>query len=153
MSDNYLTVIPTDPYWQPGKDAADRAAAALSRMLPDDDARRGLATAWHDSVEVVWCGSHLTSISCPHCGAECPSGWWGEAVSERYDEGFPTLVTTLPCCQVDTSLNDLVYDWPMGFARFRIEVLYPNRSWLTDAELATVADALGHPLRQVVIRV
>ncbi|MGW2235466.1 hypothetical protein [Streptomyces sp. NPDC001759] len=33
MSDNYLTVIPTDPYWQPGRDAADRAAAALSRML------------------------------------------------------------------------------------------------------------------------
>ncbi|WP_331721116.1 hypothetical protein [Streptomyces sp. NBC_00454] len=27
MSDNYLTVIPTDPYWQPSKNAADRAGA------------------------------------------------------------------------------------------------------------------------------
>ncbi|EKX63330.1 hypothetical protein Sipo8835_25475 [Streptomyces ipomoeae] len=108
MSDNYLTVIPTDPYWQPGRDAADRAAAVLSGMLPDDDARLGLDAQWHDSVEVVWCGA-------------------------------------------ETSLNELVYDWPMGFARFRIEVLYPNRGWLTDEELAAVADALGHPLRQVLI--
>ncbi|WP_276328755.1 hypothetical protein [Streptomyces erythrochromogenes] len=42
MSDDYLTVIPTDPYWQPRTDAGDRAAVALARRLPDDDARRGL---------------------------------------------------------------------------------------------------------------
>ncbi|MFD8692993.1 hypothetical protein [Streptomyces sp. NPDC059651] len=151
MSDNYLTMIPTDPYWQPGEDAADRAAAALSHMLPDDDARRGLEAKWHDSVEVVWCGANLERISCPHCGTECAPGWWAEAVSERYDEGFPTLVVTVPCCDVETSLSGLVYDWPMGFARFRIEVLYPNRAWLTDEELATLADALGHPLRQILV--
>ncbi|MFF3689796.1 hypothetical protein [Streptomyces sp. NPDC002187] len=153
MSDNYLTVIPTDPYWQPSTDAGDRAAAALARMLPDDDARRGLETQWHDSVEVVYCGSNLKRISCPHCGAEFASGWWGEAVSERYDEGFRTLIATVPCCDVETSLNELVYDWPMGFARFRIEIMYPNRAWLTDEELASLTDALGHPLRQILIHI
>ncbi|MER5446476.1 zinc ribbon domain-containing protein [Streptomyces sp. NPDC002764] len=153
MSDNYLTVIPADPYWLPGRDAADRAAAALSRMLPDDDARRGLEAKWHDGVEVVWCGSNLKRILCPHCGAECAPGWWAEAVSRRYDADFATLVVTVACCDVETSLNDLVYDWPMGFARFRIEVLYPNRSWLTDEELATLTDALGHPLRQILIHI
>ncbi|MFJ9721715.1 hypothetical protein ACIRP3_03115 [Streptomyces sp. NPDC101209] len=153
MSDNYLTVIPTDPYWQPGRDAAERASAALSRMLPDDDARRGLEATWQDSVEVVWCGANLKRILCPRCAAECDPGWWAEAVSQRYDEGFAALVVTVPCCDVETSLNDLVYDWPMGFARFRIEVLYPNRSWLTDEELATLVDALGHPLRQILIHI
>ncbi|MFE0521356.1 hypothetical protein [Streptomyces sp. NPDC058954] len=153
MSDNYLTVIPTDPYWQPGRDAADRAAAALSRMLPDDDARRGLEAKWNDGVEVVWCGSNLERILCPRCGAECAPDWWAESVSQRYDEGFPTLVVTVPCCDGETSLNELAYDWPMGFARFRIEVLYPNRSWLTDEELATLTDALGHPLRQILIHI
>jgi hypothetical protein len=52
-----------------------------------------------------------------------------------------------------TSLNDLVYDWPMGFAKFRIEVLYPNRGRLTDEELAAVTEALGHPLRQILVHV
>ncbi|MET9881184.1 hypothetical protein ABZZ36_42415 [Actinacidiphila glaucinigra] len=41
----------------------------------------------------------------------------------------------------------------MGFARFRIEVLHPDRSWLTDEELAALADALAHPVRQILIHV
>ncbi|MFI6493252.1 hypothetical protein [Streptomyces sp. NPDC050564] len=83
MSVNYLTVIPTDPYWQPSQDAADRAEAVLYGMLPDDDARRGMEAKWHDSVEVVFCGATLAKISCPHCSAEFAPGWWGEVVSER----------------------------------------------------------------------
>ncbi|MET8561057.1 hypothetical protein ABZV75_10865 [Streptomyces flaveolus] len=153
MSDNYLTVIPTDPYWQPSEDAADRAAAVLSGMLPDDDARRGLEAKWHESVEVIFCGANLKKISCPHCGAEFTPGWWGEAVSEGYDEGFSTLMVTTPCCGAEASLNELVYDWPMGFARFSIEVLYPNRGWLTHEELAALTEALGHSLRQILIHV
>ncbi|MFD9042528.1 hypothetical protein [Streptomyces bottropensis] len=74
MSDNYLTVIATDPYWRPSKDAADRVAAVLSGMLPDDDARRGLEAKWHDSVEVVDCGANLKKISCQRCGAQCSPG-------------------------------------------------------------------------------
>ncbi|MFD5424059.1 hypothetical protein [Streptomyces sp. NPDC127084] len=74
MGDNYLTVIPTDPYWQPSQDAADRAAAVLSGMLPDDDARSGLEARWHVTVEVVVSGAGLESVSCPHCGAEFARG-------------------------------------------------------------------------------
>ncbi len=99
----------------------------LARMLPDD-ARRGLHTRWHDSIDVVSCGANLEQISCPQCGAELAFDWWGEAVSERYGTGFSTLVVTVPCCGVETSLNELTYDWPMGFARFRIEVRQPNRA-------------------------
>ncbi|WP_210583491.1 AMP-binding protein [Streptomyces sp. GESEQ-35] len=106
MSDNYLTVSPTDPYWRPGKDAADRAVALLSGMLPDDDARRGLEAKWHDSVEMVLCGANLEKISCPRCGAECSPGWWGEAVSERCNEGFSTLMVTVLCCAAARTRED-----------------------------------------------
>lgn len=148
MSDNYLTVIPTDPHWQPTRAAADRAKAALSALLPDADARRGLEAFWHDTVEVVHCGANLKTIRCPHCGADS-GDWWAEAVQERYDEGFSTLQVTVPCCGAETSLNELAYDWPMGFASFRIAALYPNRGWLTEEELASVTAAVGHPLRQI----
>ncbi|WP_189314490.1 hypothetical protein [Streptomyces brasiliensis] len=150
MSDNFLTVIPADPYWQPGQAQADHAAAMLSGMLPDDDARRGMEATWCENVEVVHCGTNLDKISCSGCAADLgTSDWWGETVSARHRDGFPTLLITTPCCGAETSLNELVYDWPMGFARFRIEVLYPNRGWLTDEELTSVAGALGHPLRQI----
>ncbi|MEU7159161.1 hypothetical protein AB0A98_22380 [Streptomyces chrestomyceticus] len=68
-------------------------------------------------------------------------------------EGFRTLTVTVPCCGVATSLNALVYDWPMGFARFRIETRHPNRARLTGEELAALTDALGHPLRQILTHI
>lgn len=88
MSGNYLTVIPTDPYWRPSKDAADRAAAVLSGMLPDDDARHGLEAKWHDSVEVVYCGANLEKISCPRCRAEFTPGWWGRPSRSATTKAF-----------------------------------------------------------------
>ncbi|MEV5527666.1 zinc ribbon domain-containing protein [Streptomyces prunicolor] len=152
MSDNYLTLIPTDPYWQPDRAAAHQAKAALSALLPDADARRGLTARWHDTVEVVHCGTNLETIRCPHCGADS-SAWWADALQERYTEGFSTLLVTTPCCDTETSLNDLTYDWPMGFASFRIEALNPNRGRLTDQELTSVTAAAGHPLRQILTHI
>jgi hypothetical protein len=40
-------------------------------------------------------------------------------------------------------------DWPGGFARFEIAIWYPERQWFGDEELATVGDALGHPVKQI----
>jgi hypothetical protein len=149
MSDDWLIVIPGDPYWQPERAAADRAAAALAGML-SEQGRRGLEALWHDTVEVVHCFANLEGVSCPLCGADLYTGsWLGEAITERFEDGFATLDVTVPCCGAGISLNDLVYDWPMGFARFRLEVLYPDRAWLTDGELTEIADALGHPVRQI----
>lgn len=54
-----------------------------------------------------------------------------------------------PCCAGATTLDALRYEWPCGFARFEIAVWNPERLWFDDAELASVADALGHPVKQV----
>ncbi|WP_395571072.1 hypothetical protein [Streptomyces sp. BK79] len=150
MSDHYLTVIPTDPWWQPGEEAAGRAAAVLAGFLPDHDRLGEDEVKWHDIPRVVVCGENLQGIRCPRCGADLYTGeWFGKEVTARHEEGFATLGTTTPCCGARTSLNDLVYDWPCGFARFEIDVLYPERDWLSEEELARVAEALGHPVRQI----
>jgi hypothetical protein len=36
---------------------------------------------------------------------------------------FTDLTIVTPCCGTHTTLNDLVYDWPQGFARWRVEVM------------------------------
>ncbi|MGV9279094.1 hypothetical protein [Streptomyces sp. NPDC003730] len=152
MSDDYLTVIPTDPWWQPAKEAADRAAAVVAGLLPDRDWTVAPEVKWHRTARFVVCGTNLERILCPRCGTDLyatAGEWFGRAVTDRYDEGFATLLTTPPCCGAETSLNDLVYDWPCGFARFEIEVLYPERGWLGEEEVARVAEALGHPVRQI----
>jgi hypothetical protein len=55
----------------------------------------------------------------------------------------------MPCCAAATTLNHLDYDWPAGFARFVLSAHHPDRGWLDAQELADVADALGHPVRQI----
>ncbi|MFW6692168.1 hypothetical protein [Streptomyces sp. MAR4 CNX-425] len=47
MSDDVLSVIPTDPRWQPAE----------------------IDVTWHDTLTVVDCGQNLQKIGCPHCGA------------------------------------------------------------------------------------
>jgi hypothetical protein len=101
-------------------------------MVPDADE---VEITWHDSVALVACGQNLMKISCPRCADEVDSRWWMDLVSDGYEAGFDDLNVTVPCCEALVSLNDLTYDWPVGFARFELEAWNPQRGWLTDEEL------------------
>jgi hypothetical protein len=66
----------------------------------------------------------------------------------RAEHGFRLAPIVAPCCGGATTLNELAYEWPLGFARWTTQVLYPERGWLTDDELREVELALEHPVRQ-----
>lgn len=151
MSDDVLSIIPTDPYWQPDQDAADHAAALAADLSPGvpDDADVEIDVTWHETLAVVDCGANLEKIGCPLCGASIDTAWWGELLEAHCDDGFTTLEIQVPCCGGQTSLDALDYDWPCGFARFEIAIWNPARVWFDDDELAAVANVLGHPVRQV----
>ncbi|WP_329139004.1 hypothetical protein OG552_32250 [Streptomyces sp. NBC_01476] len=156
MSDNVLSVIPTDPWWQPGREAAGRARDLVVTFV-DPDAPSGVDVdtdvTWHDTVAVVDCGSNLERIGCPQCGAEIDTEWWRDLLDYRCEDGFSSLAAQVPCCGAETSLDALEYDWPCGFARFEIAVWNPGRLWFTSDELTALADALGHPVRQVMAHI
>ncbi|OIJ65409.1 hypothetical protein [Streptomyces mangrovisoli] len=161
MSDDVLSVIPTDPEWQPDRASAGRATALAAHLAMEpatDPAADGtqlldldIDVTWHDTVTFVDCGSNLERIGCPHCGAVLDLDTWHDLLDAAGDEdgGFPTLTVVVPCCAGTTSLDALDYDWPCGFARFEIALWNPERAWLDDADLAAVATALGHPVRQI----
>jgi hypothetical protein len=156
MSDTILSVIPTDPRWQPDPARAEHARSVVAGLLPME--RPGfheLKVTWHAQVAVVDCGENLQRISCPHCAAEIDTEWWRDLLEERFRlrEGFDDLTATLPCCRGSTSLTDLDYDWPCGFARFEIEIWNPDRDWFTDEELVSIAQAIGHPVRQIMAHI
>jgi hypothetical protein len=151
MSDDVLSVIPTDPHWQPDRPAADRAAALVTEMAPGlpDGADVEIDVIWHDVVTVVDAGENLEKIVCSLCGGSIDLGWWADLLEVHCESGFATLSVEVPCCRGETSLEALEYEWPCGFARFEIAIWNPERSWFDAEELALLADALGHPLRQV----
>ncbi len=153
MSDNVLSVIPTDPRWQPEPALAERARVIVEELLPEPGGISEVKLTWHEHVAVVDCGANLQRITCPRCAAEIGTSWWGDLLEDRYETGFDDLTADLPCCGRTASLTDLVYDWPCGFARFEVEIWNPDRDWFSGDELAAIAEALGHPVRQIMAHI
>ncbi|WP_037912578.1 hypothetical protein [Actinacidiphila yeochonensis] len=151
MSEDVLSVIPTDPLWQPERSAGERLAAVLAELafgLPSE-ADVEIDITWHDVVTAVDCGANLERIGCPLCGDSIDAGWWEDLLESHADDGFATLAVDAPCCGGATSLDALLYDWPCGFARFEAAVWNPERTWFGDEELALLGSLLGHPVKQV----
>lgn len=96
-------------------------------------------------------GSNFDSVRCPWCGAAIDLDWWHDRMTIAASEGFTNLQTRTRCCDVTTSLNDLGYDWPQGFARWWLEVMNPANSAISDEQVAAIGDALGHPVRAIYV--
>ncbi|MYX38770.1 MULTISPECIES: hypothetical protein [unclassified Streptomyces] len=151
MSDDVLSVIPTDPRWQPGHDAAERAAALVSSLVPrdPDGSDAEIEVSRYDTITPVDCGSNLVSLGCPLCGGSIDTQWWADLLEAYADLGFETLAVDVPCCGGATSLDALRHDWPCGFARFEIAVWNPGRDGFAEDEPVALGEALGHPVRQI----
>ncbi|MFD7555578.1 MULTISPECIES: hypothetical protein [unclassified Streptomyces] len=151
MSDDVLSIIPSDPRWQPDRDAVDRVIALVEELTPGvaDGVDVEIDVTWHDVVTAVDCGGNLERIGCPLCEAAIDREWWGDLLEAHCDNGFTTLAIEVPCCGGSTTLDALDYDWPCGFARFEIAMWNPERLWFSEDELAALADRLGHPVKQI----
>jgi hypothetical protein len=127
MSDTILSVVPTDPRWQPDPTRAEHARSVVAGLLPLERSGFGfdeIKVTWHAQVAVVDCGENLQRISCPHCAAEIDTQWWRDLMEEHCcsGESFDDLTATLPCCRRTASLDGLDYGWPCGFACFEVEI-------------------------------
>ncbi|MFE2316485.1 hypothetical protein ACFXC8_25705 [Streptomyces sp. NPDC059441] len=93
MSDDVLSVIPTDLHWQPGQAAADRAASIVEDLAPGlpDGVDVEIDVTWHDTLSVVDCGQNLQKIGCPCCGASIDTEWCADLLEAHCDDSFATL--------------------------------------------------------------
>ncbi|HEX6686628.1 MAG TPA: hypothetical protein VF062_27900 [Candidatus Limnocylindrales bacterium] len=150
MSDFVLSVIPTDPRWQPDREAGDRMAAMLRRLAPEADI---FDVDWHERITVVDCGDNLERITCPLCRGPIDPYWYGDLLEEHDAGRFDDLRVVVPCCGGQTSLDALDYDWAVGFARFEVAVW--NALWepLDAATLESLGRTLGHPVRQILAHI
>jgi len=149
MSDNYLIIIPTDPNWQADDAAAQRVGQLVDELVPEAEDIEAFSL---DEVEFFDCGENFESAKCPHCGADVTE-WWPEAMDRAGELSFGDLGVTMPCCGRPSSLNDLVYDMPQGFAQFAVSVTEPGVEELDGAALRRLGETLGHPVRAIWQRV
>lgn len=146
MSDDWIQIIPTDPTFVPDEPSA-RAVIALMRTLAPNAERVDAI----DEAKVVFvdAGVNFESVCCNSCGTILDLDWWSDQVDSADAKDFSDLTATTPCCGQSTTLNDLDYDWPQGFARWRVEVMNPGVGRLRPDDQQRLAAALGHPVRVI----
>lgn len=145
MSDNWMIVLPIDPLAVPPKERAQAALEMLSQMRPE---AQEFELHFSDIPEFFHCGSNFESVFCPFCQTDIVERWENamDAWSKGHDRRRFAIET--PCCGRETSLNELDYVEPQGFACVAIKVMNPD-SDLEPSELQRVAQALGEPVRIV----
>lgn len=151
MSDNYIRLIPTEPTWQPSAAAATAATAYAAGLFSGPHASADeVQHEYFESVTFIDSGVNTSTAQCPSCASNIDLGWVYDAIGERHPD-LADLTVTAPCCGSRQSLNDLEYDWAVGFARFEVTILNGTRDRyeLDERELTEAAALLGHPVRQV----
>jgi hypothetical protein len=146
MADTFLRIIPTDPGFVPPAEGQQVACDLLIRALP---AATRIAIRLTEEVRFVDAGASFEAVSCPLCGAEAGIDWWRAQMSAAFERKFLDLAVTMPCCGGQTTLNDLWYDLPQGFARFAIEVTDPGATELPEEVLRHLPCLLGGAVRLI----
>lgn len=147
MSENFLRIIPLEAGHVPAQAARDKALALLRSLLPRAAEVRAIL---QDHLFFVDQGENLEEIRCPRCNATLVPEWWMTEMDRAGAAQFSDLSVVLPCCGASTSLHDLDYDWPAGFARFVLQVREPALAgWLDDAAVARLEKVLGAKIRQI----
>lgn len=145
MSATYLQLIPNDPYYVPPTQAQSIAKETLRQLFSQAE----IFLTVNDTTQFVDQGENFERVSCPFCDTDL-LGWWQDAMSAAYETLFENLSITLPCCDQQSSLDELRYQLPAGFARFILSVRNPNFSRdLLDDELEPIEKVLNCKIKQI----
>ncbi len=147
MSDDYVYVIPEEAGLVPDE-AKRRSAVAYFRSIAP---RAGEVTiSVSDHLEFIHCGANFGKIRCPSCGGLMELHTWQDWMNEDFQgkgQGFVLSKRPLPCCGAQSSLHDLKYEWPQGFARFNVCAENPSIGKLSQEQCRRFDQLLGCPVR------
>ena len=147
MSDIILKLIPTNPNFVPSSEKI-KEAEALMKLIATTSNK--ITSITFDGIQFVDPGENLEKVLCPNCNKNIIQWWSKQAMDSKYDphvKQFTDLVITTPCCNSTFSLNDLVYEWQAGFARFSLESLNPGVKSISHEQFVGLEKTLGTKLR------
>lgn len=147
MSTECLYVIPASPKFVPTADVRELALEAFKGMMPGAES---VDVVVHSDISFIDSGVQLEQVSCNLCGSELDQIWWGDAMNAAYKTAFSDLRIQLPCCDVTSTLNDLHYRMPSGFARFLLKAQGKRvGAQLPVDKMRGLETILNTPLKQV----
>ena len=129
VSDSWLIIIPRDVDFVPSEEAHERAFELFERLTEGADEVTGGVT---QNVHFFDCGENFSRVICPTCDKDLDIEWWKERMDEEYKAEYPLNAMELPCCRARHNLNELLYDWTQGFARYSLEARNPPENLLRE---------------------
>ena len=144
MSDSWLVFFPLEPTTQVDSGKLDEARAYLQRQHSENEQ---VAVKSFPHVSFIDPGSNLEAIRCPFCQANLED-WWQDAMETAHQNKFANLSVDTPCCGKQTSLADLEYELPAGFARVELAIRDPNQTKTEELGKA-LSQILGMPLKSL----
>jgi hypothetical protein len=149
MSDNFLCIIPRDPWFIPDERARVQAQQLFQKFASN---AYEITSSVTDSPIFVDAGANFEAVVCPRCGQELDS-WWQTIMDRTMPAQVPNLTIVTPCCAATLSLNDLRYGWPCGFARYTLEAQNPDIVMLSVGQIRALEQLLNCKLRQILIHI
>ena len=142
MSDCITKIIPGNPYSHIAPQLLQKVEKYLAAKIAAED----ITSVVYDTPAFVDCGENLEEIKCPFCGVALDFDWWGDVMDKAAENGFVDLTVTTPCCHKGSSLNDLEYHFPCGFAFVEIDIRNPALE-VNDDCLKALQELFGEPIR------
>lgn len=146
MSDHFLVVIPADP-----KADLPETADALRKALADIAGTEESRIKDYGKLQFIDCGENFESIHCPSCRQLITTETWHDWMDSDWhgEEGFHLHRHNAPCCDAEITLNDLIYEWPQGFARWFVGARNEGRGPLTPDEISKLEAVAGIALKGI----
>jgi hypothetical protein len=142
MSSSILKIISTNPSYIPDKNQMEGMKRFLSKMYKSEKTEYIIT----ETIEFIDPGENFERVSCNLCGREINMETWQNEMDKAQVKQFTDLIFTTPCCHKKTSLNNLTYTSPAGFAKFVISISDPHTG-LSEVELKQLQDISGTILR------
>lgn len=119
MSETVQKIIPVDIETELSEDFVNDAIAFINNHYGEVE----IEYIDYEEVTFIDCGTNLKTIKCNNCDEVLSIEWWGSQMSNWYENHDLSII--LPCCEAETSLNDLNYNLDCGFSTFEFRLLNP----------------------------
>lgn len=118
-----------------------RALKRFIKMLPDAEEVELKSTRYVDFYD---CGENFEKVCCPTCKRKLSMDWWSKCMeTDAKANGYRLAEYELPCCGAKHDLNELIYHYQQGFAKFALDAMNPNTRRLKKKHLTELEEILG----------
>lgn len=142
MSDYVLCLIPETPEFLPFPETIHAFLCEIAKLKLGAEATYTI----ENNIVFVDAGENWGKIICPLCKEQLSDEWWSQAMGTAWETKFSILTSRTPCCGLIVSLNELEYEWKVGFSRFVARLHNPEKK-LSANDLAALEQVIGCKLR------